>query len=96
MNVQLVRNDDGVLEAQCDAPQWQQGEQLIRHLKKHFDARVIEKAEGPDARSWSLQVAGKEIVVHQWDTGDINFFAKDATGESLMEKLANSVKAGVE
>jgi len=96
MNVQLVRNDGGVLEAQCDAPQWQQGEQLIRHLKKHFGARVIDKAEGPDARSWSLEVAGKEIVVHQWDTGDISFFAKDASGESVVEKLAASVKSGVE
>ena len=96
MNVQIIRNEEGVLEAQCDAPNWRQGENLVSYLKKRFDARLIEKAEGPDARSWSLEVAGQEIVVHQWDTGDISFFAKDASGESLVENLANSVRAEVE
>jgi hypothetical protein len=96
MDVLLVRNENGVLEAQCDAPKWQQGENLIHHLKKNFGAKVIDKAEGPDARSWSVEIAGEEIVVHQWDTGDISFFAKEATGESLVKSIAETVKCAVE
>ena len=80
MNVKIIRNGKRVLEAQCETPKWREGENLVGYLKKRFDARLIEKAEGPDARSWSLEVAGQESVVHQWDTGDISLFAKDARG----------------
>src|SRR6266545_1010434 len=95
VDVELVRNETGILEAQCDAPEWQQGDRLIRHLKKHFAARVIDKAEGPDARTWSLEIRGEQIVVNQWDTGDISFFAKNVTGEGLIETLAADVRRQV-
>lgn len=96
MDVQLVRNETGILEAQCDAPEWKQGDRLIRHLKKHFGARVVDKAEGPDARTWSLDISGDQIVVNQWDTGDISFFAKDANRESLIETIAADIRRQVE
>lgn len=92
MNLELVRNEKGILEAQCDAPLWQHGEQLVRHLKRRFEAHIIDKAEGPDARTWILRIEGKEIVVYQWDTGDISFFAKNRQDEELTSRIAASVQ----
>jgi hypothetical protein len=93
--VELVRNETGLLEAQCDAPEWLQGDRLLRHLKEHFTARVIDKTEGPDARTWSLEIRGERIVVNQWDTGDISLSAKSVTGEGLIEMLADDVRRQV-
>ena len=92
MDVWLKRNDAGMLQADIDAPFWRQGDQLIRHIRKHFNARVISKAEAPDARSWELSIECHRVVVWQWDTGDVRVFSNESEGEALITKIANSVK----
>ena len=90
MELHLVKKN-GVLEAQFDAPDWGQGEKIIAHLKKRFDARVVDKAEGPDARTWTLEIEGVPFVANQWDTGDISLFAKVPEGNPLTERIAKSI-----
>lgn len=92
MNVRLCRSSAGVLEARCEAPSWDDFQTIIRHLKKEFGGRVVDKAEGPDARAWRLLVEDKEIVVHQWDIGELYIFAKAAIGEDVVTRVAQSLK----
>ena len=92
MNVLLRRSGNGVLEARCEAPSWNDFLKIVRHVKKEFGGRVVDKSEGPDARAWRLRVAGKDIVVHQWDIGELYIFANDAAGEDVVARLAESLK----
>ena len=94
MNFQMCRNH-GLLEAQFDAPEWSQGEKVIKHLKKRFNAEVMEKAEGPDARTWTVRIEGGVFVVNQWDTGDISLFAKDSSLETMTNRIAESIQKEV-
>lgn len=90
MKFELSRNENGTLVAQADAPSWRQGDALVKYLKREFSARIIDKAEGPDARMWKLKVSDKEITVHQWDTGDISFFGS-RSDDDLVTRLAKAL-----
>ncbi len=87
MKLTLTRNENGLLEAWADAPNWRQGDELVSYLKRQFGAHIIHKAEGPDARMWKLKVSDKEITIHQWDTGDLSFFGSPSN-EDLITKPA--------
>ncbi len=89
----MERNSDGVLEAHYVAPVWRHGEQVVRHLRKHFGARVLYRAEGPDARRWSLSISGMEIRVDQWDTDDLTIYGVDPEAEGFITRIAESIRA---
>ena len=95
MDLKLITNDNGVLEAQCDAPEWSQGDDLICFLKEHFGATIIDKAEGPDARMWKLRIAAEHLIVHQLDTGDISFFVEGKNDGELVASIAESIRFGL-
>src|SRR5437016_3305924 len=92
MKVRLCRSSKGVLEARCEAPSWDDFQMIIRHLMTKFGARVVNKTQGPDARAWRLSVDGKEVVVHQWDIGDLYIFPTDSIGEDAVTRIAHSLE----
>src|SRR5436305_7458956 len=93
MNVlRIITNAEGVLIAECDAPRWRQGDELILHLKKRFRAKILRKAEGPDARTWFLRISDKDFTVYQWDTGDNSFVLRNGNDKELLTEIARSVQ----
>ena len=95
MNVKLITNNRGVLEAHCDAPKWTQGDDIICFLKEHFGANVIKTVEGPDARTWKLRVGADNLVVQQLDTGDIFYFVDGKSDPRLIASIAESIRLGL-
>jgi len=97
MDVWLHRRKDGKLEASID---WEKlgfgvGDRLIRYLKENFGARVIDriKTSPTGERMWKLQIEGHTIVVWQIEWGEtLDISAEDPSGESLVERIAESVQ----
>lgn len=87
----MNRDSSNFTEIAVDAPKWAMGAQLIQLLKKIFDAQIIYTAEGPDSRRWTLLIRGKNIIIDQWDTGDISIFVPQNDVE-LLTLIKNAVK----
>jgi len=69
-------------------------EPVIAHLKDHFNAVVtVRHQDGmTDAGHCELRVEDHDVVVHQSEYYDIAVFAKDPGAESLIERIAESLK----
>jgi len=71
-----------------EVAEWRKVDRLVRHLKKNHGGRVETKAEGPDARTFVLSVAGGRIVIYQWDTDDVT-----ALFTPGLKELAEEIRA---
>ena len=92
MDFQLVKNQTGLPEAQCLSAAWSEGVAFIDFLKRRFAATVVDRAEGPDARVWKLQIEGKAIKVNQWDTGDLSVSVEERGAGELISKIVDCAR----
>ena len=54
----------------CDVPAiagWEGVEKLWKYLEFHFAAVCVSKADGPDARRWTVRVLGATLEIHHED-----------------------------
>lgn len=93
MNVEIARNEKGLLEARCPSNEWEDLERLVRYVKEKFAGTVVYKAEGPDARTWDLTVGQRKIVFQQLDTGGVWFFSESPEGENTVMQIAEQLKS---
>jgi hypothetical protein len=73
-----------MVEISFEVVQWRTVDRVVKWLRRHHGATLVRRAEGPDARTFILSLAAGELVVHQWDTGDVTI---KASTDSLMDLL---------
>lgn len=54
---------------------WNEVDDLVHWLKTKHGGRTRKVAEGPDARTIVLSFADGELVIYQWDTGEVEIRA---------------------
>ncbi len=48
----------------CDKEDWDAFDYIIKTLKTKFNARVINKLDGPESRIWDLDIEGVPLSLH--------------------------------
>lgn len=93
-DVRLQKNPDGVLEIQCDAPDPRMLDQLVRHLKKRFTARVIYQLDSPTGEIIRrLEIDNQTIEVYWREWGeDLTVHSVDPAGEPIIKRIAASIE----
>jgi hypothetical protein len=64
----------------CDEEDWDGFDNIIIKLKKEFDAKVLEKIDGPESRIWYLEIEGFHLSLHNNPYGN---YLKADSSESI-------------
>lgn len=93
MALKYNRTADDLIELEVeDISSWEGFENIVRFLEKDFNAIVIKKFDGPDARTWKLQIAGHIITVQHLDTRG-NWLSMPAKeGEKIITSIGERLK----
>jgi hypothetical protein len=65
---------------------WSVGEKIIKWFKTEAAARVLDRAEGPDARTIKLDCNGSIVVLYQWDTNDVTLQSYESSMADSLER----------
>lgn len=65
-------------------------ESIGKYLEKYFDAKVIEKLDGPDARVWTYEIQNITFKLQHNSYGNILFTAID--GKPVMDMIYSDLK----
>jgi hypothetical protein len=95
MKTIVDQSESGRTTVSCNAQTFSEFKKVISHLKKQFRASVIDRAEGPDARRWCLDVEGHRVFVDQSDFGPfaLDISSETPAAESLLERIEKSLQA---
>ena len=69
-------------------------ESVGKYLEKYFDAKVIEKLDGPDARVWTYEIQNIKFKLQHNSYGNILFTTID--GKSVMDMIYSDLKNRLE
>lgn len=76
----------------ADEADWSEFERLAGAICTRFDARIVERLDGPDERYWDLEVADQVVTLHLQHYLGISLHAPSARDESLVRSIAQSLK----
>lgn len=97
MSLIFSRTKKGLLEIEVEViSSWEGFENIVRSLEQDFNAHVLEKNDGPDARSWNLEIDGQIITIQHLDTRGNWFFANSPEGEKVVIEIVNRLKERLE
>ncbi|WP_297332581.1 DUF3630 family protein [Flavobacterium sp.] len=65
-------------------------ESIGKYLEKYFDAKVIEKLDGPDARVWIYEIQNIKFKLQHNSYGNILFTA--IYGKPVMDMIYSDLK----
>ncbi|MBE99382.1 DUF3630 family protein [Flavobacterium coralii] len=69
-------------------------ESVGKYLEKYFDAKVIEKLDGPDARVWTYEIQNIKFKLQHNSYGNILFTTID--GKPVMDMIYSDLKNRLE
>jgi hypothetical protein len=87
-----VQRTDGKIEIELEID-WAQGEGLVKQMMKSIGGRIVDRAQGPDARTWFVQAEYTEFVVYQWDTGSFAVVFGEHADAGMIEKVEQAIAA---
>jgi hypothetical protein len=67
---------------------WDGFEKLVRFLEKHYQGRVLDSVDGPDARRAVLEVRGERLEVQHEDPWGNSIFAFSSQSHELLREVA--------
>ncbi|GAB4393539.1 MAG: hypothetical protein Tsb005_12270 [Gammaproteobacteria bacterium] len=73
-------------------PGWEGFDKLILFLIKHYDASVLEKYDGPDARRWILECRNQTIELIHDDMFGNYLLAPTVKSEDVIREIANDLE----
>jgi len=89
--VVLSRKKD---KLECDVaaiPDWEGFDKIVRFLEKHYDAEVVSRADGPDARRWVLRAMGQIIEVQHDDPWGNTIVSPTPEADPIVERIASDL-----
>lgn len=93
MSLVFGRTKKGLVEIEVKSiSSWDGFENIVHFLEQEFKARVLEKHDGPDARTWILEIQGQIIIVQHLDTFGNCFFSDSAEGEKIVIEIGNRLQ----
>jgi len=79
-----------------DIESWDGFEEIAKYFEMFFDAIIINKADGVDARSWEMKIKQFPITLVHDDLLGNFFYSEDPAGEKLVKDLAEVIKKRIE
>jgi len=70
-----------------DEADWSVFERLAEAIHARFDARIVERLDGPDERYWDLVAADETVTLHLQHYMGISLYASSAEDESLVRRI---------
>ncbi len=95
--VVISEKNNGLIEVDVPAiPGWDDFDKLVQFLINEYQAKIVSKTDGPDARSWMIEIEGCAIVLQHEDPygnsihsfTDISSETVRRIGEDLEKRLA--------
>jgi hypothetical protein len=71
----------------ADEVDWSEFERLAGAICARFDARIVERLDGPDERYWDLEVADQTVTLHLQHYLGISLDAPSAKDVSLARSI---------
>ena len=72
---------------------WDGFEKLVRFLEKHYQGRVLDSVDGPDARRAVLEVRGQRLEVQHEDPWGNSIFSFSPQSHELLREVAADLKS---
>ena len=92
MRIFFTKTQNGRVQVDVDALEgWDGFEALAALLCRTFQGRVVIRHDGPDARSWILEVEGHQVLLQHDDMYGHFFIASNAAGDPLVERMGTEL-----
>ena len=74
-------------------PDWDGFKKLVRFLKEHYQGRVLDSVDGPDARRAVLEIRGQRLEVQHEDPWGNSIFSLSPQSHELLREVAADLDA---
>jgi hypothetical protein len=96
MRIFFTTTKDGRVQVDVDDLEgWEGFEALVDLICRRYEARVLARHDGPDARSWTLEIEGHEVLLQHDDMYGHFFFAKEARGDELVRRMGEQLSTSL-
>lgn len=85
--VLYIKESDGYRVIVNAIEDWEGFEKLAKYLEIHYQAKLLESIDGPDARRWTFSIGGVEIELIHSDGYGNYFCSSTDIGEELINKI---------